>query len=128
MSAEPAAKSSLEAIRAELARTKLTASTMNFVVWIDDPARRDWILERSALLAEKHPSLTIVLDHTGACEHGEITTPERSEQLDFTVRGERVQLDVSCLDAETILGYVTALVKTSVPTVLWWRGLGEDSE
>ncbi|HWT07053.1 MAG TPA: glucose-6-phosphate dehydrogenase assembly protein OpcA [Xanthomonadales bacterium] len=126
--AEPAApKTSLEEIRAELARTKLTASTMNFLVWIDDPARRDWILERAALLSEKHPSLTIVLDHTGACEHGEITTGERDEHVDFTVQGERVQLDVSCLNAETILGYVAALVKTSVPTILWWSGLNEDS-
>jgi len=126
--AEPAAaKTTLEEIRAELARTKLTASTMNFVVWIDDPARRDWILERTALLADKHPSLTIVLDHTGKCEHGEITTGKRDEPVEFTVQGERVQLDVSCSSAETILGYVTALVKTSVPTILWWSGLREES-
>jgi glucose-6-phosphate dehydrogenase assembly protein OpcA len=38
-----------------------------------------------------------------------------------------VQLDVSCFDAETILGYVTALAKTSVPTILWWSGLREES-
>ena len=78
MSAEPAtAKTSLEEIRAELARTKLTASTMNFVVWIDDADRRDWILERTALLSDKHPSLTIVLDHTGSCEHGVVQSGER---------------------------------------------------
>ena len=128
MSAEPAAaKSSLEEIRAELARTKLTASTMNFLVWIDDINRRDWILERTALLSEKHPSLTIVLDHTGSCEHGVVRTGDEAEPVDFTVQGERVQLDVSCLNAETIVGYVSALVKTSVPTILWWCGLNEDS-
>ncbi len=128
MSAEPAAvKSSLEEIRAELARTKLSASTMNLVVWIDDPARRDWILERTTLLADKHPSLTIVLDHTGACEHGVVKSSAQTEPLEFTVQGERVQLDVSCLDADAILGYVSALVKTSVPTILWWSGLREES-
>jgi glucose-6-phosphate dehydrogenase assembly protein OpcA len=127
MSAEPAPKSSLDEIRAELARTKLTASTMNLVVWIDDPARRDWILERTTLLADKHPSLTIVLDHTGTCEHGVVRAGEPAEPLEYTVRGERVQLDVSCLGAEAILGYVSALVKTSVPTILWWSGLREES-
>jgi glucose-6-phosphate dehydrogenase assembly protein OpcA len=128
MNAEPAAaKSSLDEIRAELARTKLTASTMNLVVWIDALDRRDWILERAALLSDKHPSLTIVLDHTGSCEHGVVKTGPQDEHVDFTVRGERVQVDVSCLNAETILGYVTALIKTSVPTILWWSGLNEDS-
>jgi glucose-6-phosphate dehydrogenase assembly protein OpcA len=128
MSAEPAAaKSSLEEIRAELARTKLTASTMNFVVWIDDVNRRDWILERTALLSDKHPSLTIVLDHTGSCEHGVVRSGEQAEPVEFTVQGERVQIDASCLDAETVLRYVSALIKPSVPTILWWSGLNEDS-
>jgi glucose-6-phosphate dehydrogenase assembly protein OpcA len=128
MSAEPAAaRSSLEEIRAELARTKLTASTMNFVVWIDDVNRRDWILERTALLSDKHPSLTIVLDHTGSCEHGVVTSGEQGEPVEFTVQGERVQLDVSCLDADTVLRYVSALIKSNVPTILWWSGLNEAS-
>ncbi len=128
MSAEPAAKpNALEEIRAELARTKLSASTMNFIVWIDAVDRRDWILERSAMLGEKHPSLTIVLDHTGSCAHGVTRRGEQAEPVEFTVQGERVQIDVSCLNAETILRYVTALIKTSVPTILWWSGLNEDS-
>lgn len=128
MSAEPAPQTTLDEIRAELARTKLTASTMNLIVWIDDPNRRDWILERTALLGHKHPSLTIVLDHTGSCEQGVVMSGDAAADVEFTVQGERVQLDVSCLDAETILGYVTALAKTSVPTILWWSGLKEESE
>jgi glucose-6-phosphate dehydrogenase assembly protein OpcA len=128
MSARPAAKpNTLEEIRAELGRTKLSASTMNFVVWIDAVDRRDWILERAALLSDKHPSLTIVLDHTGSCEHGVVRGDEPAEPVEFTVQGERVHLDVSCLNAETILRYVTALIKPSVPTILWWSGMNEDS-
>jgi hypothetical protein len=118
---------SLDEIRNELARTKLTASTMNFVVWIDDPDRRDWILERTAMLSDKYPSLTIVLDHTGECKEAILTTVERAEHVDFTVQGERVQLDVSCCDAQAVLGYVTALCKISVPTILWWSGMKEAS-
>jgi glucose-6-phosphate dehydrogenase assembly protein OpcA len=118
---------SLDEIRNELARTKLTASTMNFVVWIDDLDRRDWILERTAMLSDKYPSLTIVLDHTGECKEAVLTTGERAEHVEFTVQGERVQLDVSCCDAPAVLGYVTALCKTSVPTILWWSGMKDAS-
>src|SRR5665213_1715234 len=56
---------SLDAIRAELARAKLAASTFNFIVWIDDPARRDWIRARAGMLSEKHPSFTLIFDNTG---------------------------------------------------------------
>ncbi len=118
---------SLDEIRNELNRTKLTASTMNFVVWIDDPDRRAWILERTAMLSDKYPSLTIVLDHTGECNEAVLTTGERAAPVEFTVQGERVQLDVSCIDAPAILGYVTALSKTGVPTILWWSGMKEAS-
>jgi glucose-6-phosphate dehydrogenase assembly protein OpcA len=117
---------SLDEIRNELARTRLTASTMNFVVWIDDVDRRDWILERAAMLSDKYPSLTIVLDHTGECKEAVLTTGER-ERVEFTVQGERVQLDVSCIDAPAVFGYVSALCKTSVPTILWWSGMKDAS-
>jgi glucose-6-phosphate dehydrogenase-like protein OpcA len=118
---------SLDEIRSELARTKLTASTMNFVVWIDDLARREWILERTAMLSDKFPSLTIVLDNTGECTEAVLTTGERSERVEFTVQGERVQLDVSCCDAAAVFGYVAALCKTGVPTILWWSGMKDAS-
>ncbi len=128
MSAQQATiATSLDEIRGELARTKLTASTMNFVVWIDDPARRDWVLERAAMLSDKYPSLTIVLDHSGTCKNATLTTGSRDQRVDFTVQGERVQLDVSCCDAPAILGYVTALYKPSLPTILWWTGLKDES-
>ncbi|HEY0613342.1 MAG TPA: glucose-6-phosphate dehydrogenase assembly protein OpcA [Candidatus Elarobacter sp.] len=119
---------SLDAIRAELARSKMSASTLNFVVWIDDPARRDWILERAGMLSEKHPSFTLIFDHTGAAEStATVTTSPREQHAPVTVRGERVQIDVSHLDAETIAAYVTGLGTTSVPTVLWWSGFQESS-
>jgi glucose-6-phosphate dehydrogenase assembly protein OpcA len=118
---------SLDEIRNELARTKLSASTLNFVVWIDDLDRRDWILERTAMLSDKYPSLTIVLDHTGECKEAVLTTGDRAEHVEFTVQGERVLLDVSCCDAAAVLGYVTALSKTAVPTILWWSGMKEAS-
>jgi glucose-6-phosphate dehydrogenase assembly protein OpcA len=119
---------SLEAIRAELGRTKLSTSTLNFVVWMDDPARRDWILERAGMLSEKYPSFTLILDHTGV-RGGDATviTLARDAEATFCVCGERVDIDVSAANTETIVGYVAGLCGPGVPTILWWSGMREDS-
>ncbi len=122
MKLESTVTASLDAIRGELSRTRLSASTMNFVVWIDDPNRRAWILERAELLSEKHPSFTLVFDRTGACANATITTSDRDVQSHFTVQGERVLLDVSHANAADISEYLTALCSPAVPTVLWWSG------
>jgi glucose-6-phosphate dehydrogenase assembly protein OpcA len=119
---------SVEAIRAELAHTAITTSTLNFLVWIDDPARRDWVIERATMLAEKHPSLLLVFDHTGAhAGEATVTTVPHHAESSFTVRGERVDIDVAHADAITVAGYVTGLYRPSVPTVLWWTGRQEGS-
>ena len=119
---------SLDAIRGELARTKLSTSTMNFIVWIDDPARRQWIVERAGMLSEKHPSFTLILDHSGSCAGAAtVTTSPRNAQSTITVDSEKVEIDVCDADAETVVGYVTGLCKTNVPTVLWWSGINEQS-
>jgi glucose-6-phosphate dehydrogenase assembly protein OpcA len=119
---------SLDAIRAELSRGRLATSTFNFIVWIDDPARRDWIRERAGMLSEKHPSFTLIFDNTGVrAGDATVTTGPLDAQANVTVRGERVEIDVSGLDAATIANYVTALCKDSVETVLWWSGFKETS-
>jgi glucose-6-phosphate dehydrogenase assembly protein OpcA len=119
---------SLDAIRAELARTKLSTSTLNLVVWIDDPARRDWILERAGMLGDKHPSFTLILDHTGV-RGGDatVTTLARDAESTLSVLGERVDIDVSGASAETVVGYVAGLCGPGVPTILWWSGMREES-
>ncbi|HTJ27106.1 MAG TPA: glucose-6-phosphate dehydrogenase assembly protein OpcA [Candidatus Limnocylindria bacterium] len=128
MKLESTVAASLDAIRAELARTKLSASTMNFIVWIDDDARREWVLDRTALLGEKHPSFTLVLDNTGACAgEATVTTSDRDVLSHFTVQGERVLIDVSGSPTETIIEYVSALCPNTVPTVLWWTGARVES-
>ena len=120
---------SLEDIRAKLAGTKLSASTMNFIVWIDDPARRDWIRERAGMLSRKHPSFTLVLDHSGT-RGGDatVTTTQHDDSpVPYTVLGESVEIDVDDADAQTIAGYVTGLCPSGLPTVLWWSGAREES-
>jgi glucose-6-phosphate dehydrogenase assembly protein OpcA len=128
MRLESTVAASLDAIRGELARTKLSASTMNLVVWIDDPARRGWIVERAEMLGEKHPSFTLILDNTGkSVGEATVTTSDRDVLSHFTVQGERVLIDTTCSGTEGIVEYVSALCPTTVPTVLWWTGMRVDT-
>ena len=126
MSGSATVAASLDAIRVELARTTLSTSTLNFVVWIDDAARRDWVLERAALLGQKHPSFTLVLDRTGVRD-GDATVHGAAE-THVSVQGQRVDVDVAGVPPEEIEAYVTALCPESVPTVLWWsaRDVADD--
>ncbi len=123
MNGESRVEASLEAIRGELARTPASTSTLNFIVWIDDPARRAWILERAAMLAEKHPSFALILDNTGDCGEGATVTTQARAESEFAVQGERVEIDVSCFDAPAIAAFVEALRGSGVPTLLWWSGM-----
>jgi hypothetical protein len=119
---------SLEAIRAELARGRLSTSTLNLLVWIDDPARREWIRDRAGMLSEKHPSFMMILDHTGArAGDATVTTGPRDAEHAVTVDAERVEVDVADMDAETVAGLASGLCTTNVPTVLWWSGFQESS-
>jgi hypothetical protein len=119
---------SLDAIRGELGRTKLSTSTFNFVVWIDDPARRDWVLDRAGMLGAKHPSFTLVLDHTGVRSgDATVTTLAHDAETVYSVRGERVDIDVSGTEPDMVLAYVVGLCDAAVPTILWWTGMREES-
>lgn len=119
---------SLEAIRTELSRAKLSTSTFNFVVWIDDAARRDWVLDRAGMLGEKHPSFTLVLDHTGV-RGGDatVTTVAPNVETAYTVRGERVDIDIDGASPQIVVGYIAGLCDPAVPTLLWWTGRRDDS-
>ena len=97
-------------------------------MWIDDPDRRDWIVERAELLANKHPSFTLILDHTGKRKgKATVSAQGRDDAAQATAQGERVEIDVADLDAATIESYVNALCATGVPTVLWWSGARVES-
>ena len=93
------------------------------VVGAGPDAADDWIVERACRLADKHPSLTLILDHTGK-RSGEATVSAtaRDDRPQSTTHGECVDIDVAAFDAATIVSYVAALCTTGVPNVLWWSG------
>ena len=111
---------SIEAVRGELAGTKLSTSTMNLVVWLDDAERRGWVLERADMLGEKHPSFTLILDRTGTVPGATVTTADRNVDVHLSVQGEHVLVDVVGLSPAQIAEYVTTLCPRGVPTELWW--------
>jgi len=107
----------------ELRKSGLTARvrTMNFVVFIDDPAHRSWVLERAAIVAAKHPSRLVVLDSTGATSGVDVTSSTRDDG-GATVVSERVDIGVGALDHATIGSLTQELSVPDMPTVLWWSG------
>jgi glucose-6-phosphate dehydrogenase assembly protein OpcA len=108
-------------VRAGDGETTPSAVTMNFIVFIDDPERRDWVLERAARIAEKHPSRAIVLDSTSAGAGLDVSCSRR-ESGGARILNERIDVAVAALDHATIVGMVGQLTVAGCPTVLWWSG------
>ncbi|GAC1348847.1 MAG: hypothetical protein NVSMB19_01010 [Vulcanimicrobiaceae bacterium] len=97
-------------------------ATMNFVVFIDDPQRRDWVLERATIVAEKRPSRFIVLDSTDATTGIDVAATTR-ERGGTTVVNERVDIGVNALAYDAIVSLVQELAVPDIPTVVWWTGV-----
>ncbi|MBD5656101.1 MAG: glucose-6-phosphate dehydrogenase assembly protein OpcA, partial [Candidatus Eremiobacteraeota bacterium] len=96
-------------------------ATMNFVVFVDDPSHREWVLERAALVAEKHPSRLIVLDSTTGTAGVDVTTSTR-DCGGTTVVNERVDIAVATIDHASIVSLTQELSVPDIPTLLWWSG------
>jgi glucose-6-phosphate dehydrogenase assembly protein OpcA len=114
-------------VRAELARASISATTMNFVVWIDDVTFRDWVLERTAKILEKHPARAILLDACADAQPGAKMVRSESDDADvahITVQAARVEIGVHGMTAAEISELTESLTINEVPTLLWWTGEG----
>jgi hypothetical protein len=123
----PIIAADFDSLRAELARTSISATTMNFIVWIDDVTFRDWVLERTTKILEKHPARAILLD---GCADGKpgarLVRSERTDEDDahITVLGERVEIGVAGMSTGEIAELTGSLTMNELPTLLWWTGEG----
>lgn len=123
----PIIATDFDELRAELARTSISATTMNFVVWIDDVGFRDWVLERTTKILEKHPARAILLD---ACADRQgAASLVRSERDDadaghVTVHGERVEIGVHAMSSTDVSELTSSLTMHALPSLLWWTGEG----
>jgi hypothetical protein len=120
-----AIRQQLQRSRKEVAQSESDAAarvaTLNFVVFIDDPAHRDWVLLRAKRVADKLPSRLIVLDSTSAASGVDVSSSRR-DGPSGTIITERVDVGVSTIDHLSIISLVHELSVPDIPTVLWWSG------
>ncbi|HEY0798103.1 MAG TPA: glucose-6-phosphate dehydrogenase assembly protein OpcA [Candidatus Baltobacteraceae bacterium] len=96
-----------------------TVATLNFIVFIDEPERREWVRERALRVAEKHPSRLLLLDACDASGTANVRISAR-QTPGSTVVSERVDLAVGGLDAGAVASLAQELSAHDIPTVLWW--------
>jgi glucose-6-phosphate dehydrogenase assembly protein OpcA len=116
-----------DTLREQLGKTSISATTMNFIVWIDDVNFRAWVLERTSKILEKHPARAILLDACPDTPPGaKLVRSERDDADDahITVHGERVEIGVHGMSAEEIRELTGSLTMNGLPTLLWWTGEG----
>jgi glucose-6-phosphate dehydrogenase assembly protein OpcA len=96
-----------------------TVATLNFVVFIEDAGRRDWVRDRALRVAERHPSRLILLDACDAGGGANVRISAR-QTTGATVVSERVELAVGGLDAQAVTSLTQELSIHDIPSVLWW--------
>jgi glucose-6-phosphate dehydrogenase assembly protein OpcA len=98
-----------------------SVAMLNFLVFVDDPTHREWVLERAARVANKHPSRLIVLDSTSTISGVDITTVAL-DSGDSVLLSERVDIGVATTGHAAIISLVQELSVPDIPLVLWWSG------
>jgi len=99
---------------------KPSTATINFIVYVEDPTYRSWVLERAQRIADKHPCRMVVLDAVKG-EHGvKITAADADPNEGPSIFRERVDLGVDGIRAAQRVQFVEALLVKDVPSVVWW--------
>ncbi len=111
------------AIQDQLQRSRrqssgVTATTMNFIVYIDDYAHRSWVMERTIALADKHACRALVLDATANGAASVFTSLQ--EATEAIVRAERIELQIAGMSPDQISTIAHSLSAPGVPSILWW--------
>ena len=97
-----------------------STATINFIVYVENEAYRDWVFQRAQRIADKHPSRMIVLDAVKG-EHGTKITASEPEAGDGPVIfRERVDLGVDGIRAAQRVQFIESLLVKDIPNVLWW--------
>ena len=101
--------SKIETIKAELLTDTAATTTINFLVVIDDDAQRQWVLDRVALIDDKHPARTIVLDTLSTGDNA-------------TINADRIEIACGGMHPDDVRSLVQGLMIPEIPSVLWWTG------
>jgi glucose-6-phosphate dehydrogenase assembly protein OpcA len=133
MRVELSSVTDIDAIKTELWRARqdvdehdkglrVATTTMNFVVFINDPDHRKWVLERVEMIADKHPCRTIILD-ANADRTGADIFVSSLDEAGSTIHGERIELGVPDVDGATLRNIVGQLRVPGVETHLLWSAI-----
>ncbi|MDQ6932579.1 MAG: glucose-6-phosphate dehydrogenase assembly protein OpcA [Candidatus Eremiobacteraeota bacterium] len=112
------------AIQDQLQRSRsqssgVTATTMNFIAYIDDTAHRAWVMERTIALADKHACRALILDATATSGEASVFT-SLQEATEAIVRAERIELQIARISPEQVRTIAHSLSAPGVPSILWW--------
>ncbi len=100
--------------------TGVTATTMNFIVYVDDPAHLDWVTERTIAISDKHACRVLVLDATTSSSKASVFTSV--QEAESIVRAERIHLQVAETSPDDLRAITHSLSAPEVPSILWWTG------
>lgn len=119
----PAAAIDFGAIEHELAAARAkaggaAATTMNFIVYVDDESLQARADEKAMHLSEKYPARIIVL-HTDR-EDAKVSSTVRKVGEGSQIHAERIEIGVSDLSPQAICSAVNSLRVPDIPNVLWW--------
>ena len=126
MTPPPFQTAEIDQIRSELARSKTHVTTMNFIVWIDREANRDWVIQRAIKISEKHPSRTIILDASPGRVGAHVRPLDPNNPND---QSSFIDIGVSDVPPDEACEIATSLAAPEVQTVLCWsaESLGKDT-
>ena len=113
----------LGAIDAQLKKARqgndaAVATTMNFVVYIDDEAVAERTTEKAKVLSQKYPARVIIL-HAGN-EGAQVSTSVDKLGSDGNVTAEFIELGIMHMSPQAICSAVNTLRVADTPNVLWW--------
>ena len=111
-----------EAIRLEWRQARggsPSTATMNFIVYVENPKYRDWVVDRAQRIADKHPSRMIVLEGIAGKTGAQVEAGDPNGEGPAVFR-ERVDIGVDGVRAAERMHLVQSLLVSNVPVVLWW--------
>ncbi|MDQ6930048.1 MAG: glucose-6-phosphate dehydrogenase assembly protein OpcA, partial [Candidatus Eremiobacteraeota bacterium] len=95
-----------------------TATTMNFIVYVDSKSLQARAGERARTLCEKYPARVIML-HTDQ-EAAKVSTTAKKLGEDATINTEFIELGIERMTPQAIVSAVNTLRVADTPNILFW--------
>lgn len=98
----------------------MNAATMTFAVFFEEPSVANWVIERTRMVADKHPSRVLLFDGSKAADD------QRAEPSE--TRGEWLEIGCRASNPHELQAALSMLSLPEAPLVLAWLGAGIASD